>query len=177
MYFYQTWGDTHPSKPFLFSNFCLGSSPPDTSQNDAQNEAFVDISNDQQCGDKAASPTVEEQPYACSSTLSKAAEIVLGLTVEVIQFDKARNRIKKQPQNNVYSDDYMKILAIIHTRVSKQRRILKEEITAWEKEYFANSGGKIPTYDDMMMNPSIEQIFKRLKYANDLLNKFTSCKT
>ena len=157
----------------------------DTSGNDGKNEA---ASNDRRCTgiDKGIisteistiTQTVTGQPRAhtCSSTLSKAAEVVLGLTAEVVRFDKARNKVKQHPQNKSFSEEYMTILAIIHTRISQQRQILKEEISTWEKGYFATSGGQIPTYDKMMKNPSIEQVFKRLKYADVLLKKFKGCK-
>lgn len=130
--------------------------------------------NNAKCVGKTTNTIGTKQPFTCSSKLSKAVEVVLGLTAEVILFDKARNRVKEHPQNKSYSEEYKTSLAIIHTRVSKQRRLLKEEITTWEKEYFTTSGGQLPTHDDMIKNSSTKLLLKRLKYADYLLNKFVN---
>ncbi|CAB4005601.1 Hypothetical predicted protein [Paramuricea clavata] len=64
----------------------------------------------------------KEMAYKCSSSkISLAVETVLGLTQDVIQFDKARVRHKQHPKNATYSKDHNKMLAIIHTRISEQR--------------------------------------------------------
>ena len=53
------------------------------------------------------------------------------------------------------------MLAIIHTRISKQRQLLKEEINSWEEFYSTN--GELPTKQDMTDNLAMKQALKRLQ--------------
>jgi hypothetical protein len=90
---------------------------------------------------------------------------VLGLAQDVIQFDKARVRHKQHLKNATYSKDHDKMLAIIHTRVSKQRQLLKEEINSWEKEFYSTNG-QLPTKQDLTDNLAMKQAIKQLQCAD-----------
>ena len=53
--------------------------------------------------------------------MGKAVEFILGITTEVAQFDKARQRHKQSPKNSFYFEEYMDKLAYMETKVSKQQ--------------------------------------------------------
>lgn len=114
------------------------------------------------------------ETYTLSSRLSQSAEVVLGLTAEVIRFDKARKKHKQFPHNKDYFNAYMETVAIMHCLISGQERKLKAEVTAWEKEFYAQSECRLPSLDDMAKDSSTASKLKKLRHAKVLLKKFQS---
>lgn len=58
-----------------------------------------------------------------------------GLTQEVIEFDKARVKHKKYPRDVNFLQSHDRMLAIIHTQISRQKRLLKDELNKWERGF------------------------------------------
>ena len=62
-----------------------------------------------------------------------AVEFILGITTEVAQFDKARQRHKQWPKNSFYFEEYMDKLVDMETKVSKQQQQFRDQLAQWER--------------------------------------------
>ena len=79
--------------------------------------------------------------------MGKAVEFILGITIEVAQFDKARQRHKQWPKNNFYFEEYMDKLADMETKVSKQQHQFRDQLAQWKREFFVKNNCKVATQD------------------------------
>ena len=74
----------------------------------------------------------------------RALGFVLGITTEVLQFDKARKKLKASPNNEDLIQAYLYITAVMETRVSQAHTNIKTQLKEVEQQYFRNCG-KLPT--------------------------------
>ena len=74
---------------------------------------------------------------------------ILGQTVDVMAYDKARVKVKKHSGNKQYVENFQYNNALIQTKVSGQLRKLKERFKTWEREYFSKYS-ELPSTEDVM---------------------------
>ena len=116
---------------------------------------------------------VSSNSDSCTTKMGKAVEFILGITIEVAQFDKARQRHKQWPKNNFYFEEYMDKLADMETKVSKQQHQFRDQLAAqWEQEFFVKNNCKVATQNDIASSPPAKLLVDKLKYAKAILNKF-----
>ena len=99
-------------------------------------------------------------------------EFILGITTEVAQFDKARQRHKQWPKNRFYFEEYMDKLADMETKLSKQQQQFRDQLAQWERECFVKNNCKVATQSDIASSPPAKLLVEKLKYAKTILNKF-----
>ena len=114
---------------------------------------------------QSSSSTSKEQ--LCTKLGTTLANI-LGITDDVIEFDRARKNAKAQRQNQFLLDKYMHKLAVIQTRVSKKKRALEKDIEDWEKNYFILNNN-LPTYDNLVADSVIKNKLKQIETAKAIM--------
>lgn len=106
------------------------------------------------------------------TSLGRSVAVVLGVTPDVILFDKRRSTYKKYPQNRCHYERFMDELAKIQTSVSKKLRELNTALREWDKNYFLKNN-HLPTYADVDNDEeSRKQLTKQIKYAKALLREW-----
>jgi hypothetical protein len=60
---------------------------------------------------------------------------ILGLTDEVIQFDRARKRLRASPNNIKLIDTYADILPVMESKISQEQNKIKQRLKKIEHEY------------------------------------------
>lgn len=104
--------------------------------------------------------------------MGKAVGYILGITTEVAQFDKARQRHKQWPKNSFYFEEYMDKLADMEIKVYKQQQQFRDQLAQWEREFFIKNNCKVATQNDIASSPPAKLLVDKLKYAKAILNKF-----
>ena len=61
----------------------------------------------------------------CVTKLGKGIEFVLGKSTEVLEFDKARQQHKQSPSDKFFLNKFMKRVAVMEVKISKQERLLR----------------------------------------------------
>ena len=105
--------------------------------------------------------------------LGKAIEFVLGKSTEVLEFDKARQQHKQLPSDKFFFDKFMKRVAVMEVKISKQEHLLSAELGQWEKEFFLKNN-KVATQEDLKECHHAKALANKLKYAKAILMKIRS---
>ena len=105
--------------------------------------------------------------------LGKAIEFVLGKSTEVLEFDKARQQHKQLPSDKFFFDKFMKRVAVMEVKISKQEHLLSAELGQWEKEFFLKNN-KVATLEDLKECHHAKALANKLKYAKAILMKIRS---
>jgi hypothetical protein len=102
--------------------------------------------------------------------LGRAVDFVLGQSTEVLQFDKARQQHKQSPSDKFFLAKFMKLVAVMEVRVSKQQQQIRQELGQWEKEFFLRHN-RVATQKDIATCTHAKLLRDKLKYAKAILNK------
>ena len=104
----------------------------------------------------------------CAKKLGKGIEFVLGKSAEVLEFDKARQKHKQSPSDKFILDKFMKRVAVMEVKISKQERLLRAELGQWEKDFYLKlKNNKVATQKDTAacLNAKALRLRNKLKYA------------
>ena len=104
-----------------------------------------------------------------------ALGVVLGITTEVLQFDKARKKLKANRNNEDLIQAYLYITAVMETRVSQAHTNIKTQLKELEQQYFRNCG-KLPTSKEILKDPVSKLLVDKLKYCKALVDGWTKKK-
>ena len=96
-----------------------------------------------------------------------ALRFVLGMTEEVLRFDKARKSLKTSPNTKTMKEAYLHISAVMETRISQAQTSSKQQMKEIEKEFFKNNG-KLPTSQTLLKDPTVNSLTNKLKYCKAL---------
>ena len=99
----------------------------------------------------------------------RALGFVLGITTEVLQFDKARKKLKASPNNEDLIQAYLYITAVMEIRVSQAHTNIKTQLKEVEQQYFRNCG-KLPTSKEILKDPVSKLLVDKLKYCKALVD-------
>ena len=110
------------------------------------------------------------KPNTCVTKLGKGIEFVLGKSTEVLEFDKARQQHKQSPSDKFFLDKFMKRVAVMEVKISKQERLLRAELGQWEKQFFLKTN-KVATQEDLKQCHHAKALTSKLKYAKAILLK------
>jgi hypothetical protein len=89
----------------------------------------------------------------------------------VLQFDKARKRLKDSPNNNDLIKAYLHIFKVMETSVSQAQANSKRQLKEIEQQYF-RSHGKLPTSKHMLKDPTSKLLIDKLKYCKALVDQW-----
>ncbi|CAB4005982.1 Hypothetical predicted protein [Paramuricea clavata] len=145
---------------------CLG--------NDFQEEANQDENVEDINNSEANNQQTEKESEGQQQTQTKqrrALGFVLGITEEVLQFDKARKRLKDSPNNNDLIKAYLHVFKVMETSVSRAQANSKRQLKEIEQQYF-RSRGKLPTSKDMLKDPTSKLLIDKLKYCKALVDQW-----
>ena len=77
--------------------------------------------------------------------LGKIVAVVLGVTPDVVLFDKTRTEYKKHPKDTYCYERFMDELVKIQTGILKKLRELNDALREWDKNYFLKNN-HLPTF-------------------------------
>ena len=106
----------------------------------------------------------------CVTKLGKGIEFVLGKSAEILEFDKARQKHKQSPSDKFILDKFMKRVAVMEVKISKQERLLRAELGQWEKDFYLKNN-KVATQEDITACIHAKALRNKLKYAKAILMK------
>ena len=99
----------------------------------------------------------------------RALGVVLGITTEALQFDKARKKLKASRNNEDLIQAYLYITAVMETRVSQAHTNIKTQLKELEQQYFRNCG-KLPMSKEILTDPVSKLLVDKLKYCKALVD-------
>ena len=105
------------------------------------------------------------------TTLGKNVAVVLGVTPDVVLFDKMRSEYKKHPKDTYCYERFMDELVKIQTGILKKLRELNVALREWDKNYFLKNN-HLPTYAHVNQDEEGKQLTRKIKYAKVLLKEW-----
>ena len=113
----------------------------------------------------------DETKQQLSSKTAKAAELVLGKLPEVIQLDKLRNNLTRNPKSRYCVNRYENHLAKIQVLVLKAIKKLDSDIKAWDASFLMQHK-RVPNPNDYETSQEATDILHRRKVALKLLQSW-----
>ena len=105
------------------------------------------------------------------TSLGKSVAVVLGVTPDVVLFDKARNEYKKHPKDTYCYERFLDELVKIQTGVLKKQRELNVAFREWDKNYYLKNN-HLPTSAHVNQDEEGKELTRKLKYAKVLLREW-----
>lgn len=105
------------------------------------------------------------------TTLGKNVAVVLGVTPDVVLFDRMRSEYKKHPKDTYCYERFMDELVKIQTGILKKLRELNVALREWDKNYFLKNN-HLPTYAHVNQDEEGKQLTRKIKYAKVLLKEW-----
>ena len=105
------------------------------------------------------------------TTLGKSVAVVLGITPDVVLFDKMRREYKKHPKDTYCYERFMDELVKIQTSILKKLRELNAELREWDKNYFLKNNHLL-SYAHVNQDEEGKQLTRKIKYAKVLLREW-----
>ena len=96
---------------------------------------------------------------------------ILGLSEEVMRFDKARVQLKSSPNNSKLINQYLDILTIIKRILCQEQSNLKRQLKEKEHQYFTKFG-RLPTTNNMLKDPTFKLLTNKLRYCKALVDQW-----
>lgn len=97
-------------------------------------------------------------------TLGKNVAVVLGVTPDVVLFDKMRSEYKKHPKDTYCYERFMDELVKIQTGILKKLPELNVALREWDKNYFLKNN-HLPTYAHVNQDEEGKQLTRKMKYV------------
>ena len=103
--------------------------------------------------------------------LRKIVAVVLGVTPDVVLFDKTTTEYKKHPKDTYCYERFMDELVKIQTGILKKLRELNDALREWDKNYFLKNN-HLPTFAHVNQDEEGKQLTRKMKYAKVLLTEW-----
>ena len=123
-------------------------------------------------------PFIAQNIYTClfSETQLKTKQgkklaFILGLTEEVLQFDTARKRLRTSPNNSDLIKQYLDVLPVMETQVSREQSAIKQQLRQREQQHFSRTG-KLQTSIDLQEDETSKLLMDKLKYCKALADQW-----
>lgn len=128
---------------------------------------FEDDINSQQPNKNTHSPNDKE----LNTKTTKALQIVLGQTSELVEFDKIKHSLNQNPKSRYLISRYENSVARIQVILLKEVKVLQNIIKDWDKDFFLTHD-RLPSNKEYANNNEISQYLKQYKVANKLLQQW-----
>ena len=147
---------------------------PESDQADIDEEEFeinptisVNIDSNTPCSSKDYSSNAVH-----SSSEANAIFIVLGGSSELSKYDKLKNLFKLGKASSQDINILQEFQAKFQQQVLQKVSLLETEFHTWERSFLANNNFCSPGQPDVVNNPHISSIFKKIRVGNQLLRSW-----
>ena len=144
-------------------------SDPEPNQSTVPEEQPRECVQDQQLSDHEMDNDESSQPL--SSKTAKAAELVLGKLPEVIQLDKLRKNVTRNPKSRYCVNRYDNHLAKIQVLVLKAIKQLDSDVKAWDASFLMQHK-RLPNSNDYAASQEATELLHKRKVALKLLQSW-----
>ena len=114
-------------------------------------------------------PDESNQPL--TSKTAKAAEVVIDKTPEMIQLEKLRNNLNRNPKSSYYANRYENHLAKIQVLVLKATKQLQSDIKVWDATFLMQNN-RLPNANDYELSDEVTSTLHKKKVALKLLQSW-----
>jgi hypothetical protein len=87
---------------------------------------------------------------------------ILGLTEDVLQFDKARKELRASPQNTELINKYLNVLPVMETKLLHEQTNIKQQLKNIERQH-VHKNGTLLTTKTLLKDPTSKLLMDKLK--------------
>ena len=96
---------------------------------------------------------------------------ILGLTEDVLQFDKARKELRASPQNTELINKYLHVLPVMETKLLHEQTNIKQQLKNIERQH-VHKNGTLLTTKTLLKDPTSKLLMDKLKYCKALTDQW-----